>query len=164
LKKGVLALVMGLLIITACGNKEASTGFAFTVDDLEIRITDALNQTNTSLEIVSSEKNEDGRHAIALSDSIMFFVEGDENVSKVSLAAISDTALTSKEDLMFAFKLLVGTVDDTLNDGERSAVVQELGLNEANLLDHIETYENNGVEYTYKGSTDENIVLQAVTE
>jgi hypothetical protein len=159
---GILLTV--IMFLTACGGEEASTGFSFTVEELESRITEALNQTDTGLKIISSEKNEDGRHVIALSDSIMFFVEGENQVEKVSLAAMSDAALTSKEDLMFAFKLLVGTVDDTLNAGERSAVVNELELNEANLVDHTKIYKNNGIEYSYKGNQEENIVLQAVKE
>jgi hypothetical protein len=159
---GILLIV--IMFLTACGGEEASPGFSFTVEELEGRIAEALNQTDTGLKIISSEKNEDGRHVIALSDSIMFFVEGEEKVNKVSLAAMSDTALTSQEDLMFAFKLLVGTVDDTLNTGERSSVVNELELNSANLVGHTKAYTNNGIEFSYKGSADDNIVLQAVME
>lgn len=164
-----LFMLLFIVILTACSNStngESDKAFNYSVEDYESRIEEALKQMGdkTNLEIMSSEVIEDGRQVITLSNNIMIFIESnnENKVTKVSLGAVPDAIFTEKEDLLFSFKLLVGTVDDSLNAGERSAIVSELEIGaETNLLDHTSVYTNNDIEYTYHGSNEENIVLQA---
>jgi hypothetical protein len=160
-----------LLLLAACGSEEVSnkkTTFEFSVEDLENRIKEALKQmgSETNLKMISNEINEDGEYVITLSDKIYFFIQVDDskNVTKVTLAALSDAFLSEKNDLMFSFLLLVGTVDDSLVAGERSKVVSNLRLNDntVNILDHLEVFTFNEIEYTYKGSSEDHIILQAI--
>lgn len=166
---GIISLF--LLGLAACGGEKEKTSksFDFTVEDLEGRINDALKQMGdkTNLKIASNEVLEDGRNVIALSDNIYFYVTTDDStkkVSEVTLGATNDAYLTEKEDLDFSFLLLVGTVDDSLVAGDRSKVVAELGLMDKNIniMDHTEVYNNNDIQYTYKGDLkDDAIILQA---
>ncbi|MEC3127859.1 hypothetical protein P9Z75_30265, partial [Bacillus tropicus] len=70
---------------------------------------------------------------------------------------------TEMEDFKFAFLLLIGTMDDSLNFGERNLVKQELGLSDEIIFskDHTKVYQKNKIRYTYKGSIKENFILQA---
>lgn len=156
--KKLISLLFVVLLMAGCSS-EGSNTFDFTLEDYEERVNEALNQMDIGLSVLSSEENEDGRQVLVLSDDVMIFVDKEGNKpTTISLAATSNGVLT--EDIQQAFVLLVGTVDDSLNMGQRSQVVSELGLNEVNLLDHTEVYNHNDIQYTFKGTT-ESVVLQA---
>lgn len=177
--KKLLLIPFLLIALTACGGetssekpandvqkvvKETSTK-ELTVNEYVNRIEKALNEMGdkTNLKIISNEENEDKRQVIALSENIFIFIEkkGDK-VKQVNLAATTNALLTEKEDLDFAFLMLVGTVDDTLVYKDRFDVVRELGLidDNTNLMDHLKVVNKNKVRYTFKGD-DKSLILQA---
>lgn len=71
--------------------------------------------------------------------------------------------INEQKDFDFAFLLLIGTIDDSLNYSERYLVKRELGLSDKKVFnkDDTKAYKKNGVSYTYKGSMKENFILQA---
>lgn len=156
--KKILSLLFLVTLIAGCGNDESKT-FNFTVKDYESRVKDALNQMDNGLSVQSSEENEEGRQVLTLSDDVFIFVDkkGDKPTT-ISLGATSNAALT--DDIYQVFTLLIGTVDDTLSFGERSQVVDKLGLRKNNLLDYTKVIDHNDIRYTYQGTKD-NIILQA---
>jgi len=165
-----ILILLFVVVLSGCSNStngEEELVFGFTVEDFESRVEDVLKQMgeDTNLQTLSSEVNDDGRHVITLSKNIMMFIDSsnDQKVSAVSLGALPNAYFTEKEDLLFSLLLLVGTVDDSLNAGERSSVLEKLKLtDDTNLLDHTSVYKNNGIEFIFKGSNDDNIVLQAI--
>lgn len=176
--KKLLLIPFLLILLAACGGtssenqskdneevKETSTNKELTVDEYVSRIEKALNEMGdkTNLKIISNEENEDKRQVITLSENIFIFIEkkGDK-VKQVNLAATTNALLTEKEDLDFAFLLLVGTVDDTLVYKDRYEVVRELGLSDdnTNIMDHLKVVNKNKVRYTFKGDN-KSLILQA---
>ena len=155
MKKVLSILFTAILILFANGCSSSETDSKAKVDPKEIegRIAEALKQMGdkTNLEIISSNKTEDGKHAIALSNNIHIFIED----NKITLAAMPDAIFTERDDLDFAFVLLVGIADESLSYGERHKVVSELGLKgKNNLMDYTKVINHNNVRYTYVGNKD----------
>ncbi|WJQ14595.1 hypothetical protein QT238_03115 [Geobacillus stearothermophilus] len=146
-----------VLFLTACGSETTESKAKVDPKEIENRISEALKQMGgkTNLKIISSDKTKDGEHAIALSDNIHIFIKD----NKITLAAMPEALLTEKDDLDFAFVLLVGTADESLSYGDRHKVVSELGLSDdkTNLLEYTKVINYNAVQYTYKG--DKNAIL-----
>ncbi|MEK4381186.1 hypothetical protein NSS70_04610 [Aeribacillus sp. FSL K6-2848] len=155
----ILAVVF-MLFLVGCNSEKTESKTEVDPKEIESRISEALKQMGekTNLKIISSEENEDGQHVIALSENIHVFIKD----NKITLAAMPDTLFAEKEDLNFAFVLLVGIADDSLSYGERNKVVSELGLTDSknNLMDYTKVNNHNNVQYTYKGDK-ESILLQA---
>ena len=161
---------MAALFLTACGSEETtSKTFNFTVEEFESRLSEALKQIgdDTNLKIISSEEDEDGGQTIRLSDNIYIFIDKDINgkITHVSLTTTSNAYFTEKKDLDLAFLLLVGNVDDTLSFGDRNKLIANLGLTDKNIniIDYTKVYNQNNIQYTYKGDLKEDaaIILQA---
>lgn len=154
MKKIGLIFVLSLtaLFLFGCGDKETQE---IDYKVMEDRIEEALkqNEEKTNLKIMSSDKNEDGRHVITVDDDTMYFIE--EN--KITLA-MKPSAVEKK----FASTILVGVADNDLSLGDRNLILNELGINyeSEEMLNHTEVTENNNVKYTYKGKED-SIILQA---
>ncbi|MEC2866378.1 hypothetical protein BK767_02040 [Bacillus thuringiensis serovar kyushuensis] len=145
--------------------KDENTGL--TVDTYTKRINDALEEMGekTKLKVSSTNILEDGKTAINLSPDIIIFLETDKNknIKKASLAMTPNAYFTEIEDFKFAFLLLIGTMDDSLSFGDRNLIKQKLGINDEKVFskDHLKSFKNNGIRYTYKGSIKDNFILQA---
>lgn len=145
--------------------KDEKTGL--TVDTYTKRVNDALGEMGekTKLKVSSTNILEDGKTAINLSSDIIIFLETDKNknVKKASLAMTPNAYFTGIEDFKFAFLLLIGTMDDSLSLGDRNLIKQKLGINDEKVFskDHLKSYKNNGIQFTYKGSIKDNFILQA---
>ncbi|MEH7494534.1 hypothetical protein [Neobacillus niacini] len=169
--KKIITLLLLAFILTACAGEKDSKKVEtidFTIEEFEKRITDELTKMgdSTKLKILSSKVNDEGRHVIQLSDRIMIFVDLNDKkkVTAVALGAMADQAETNLDELMNAFRLFIKSVDNTLSDDEASTIVKKLGLDGGNLLDHTEVHKKNNIEYTYKGSTENNIGLKAIVK
>lgn len=138
-----------------------------TVDEYKGRINQAFKEMGrkTNLKINSTEVLEDGRTAIALSENIVIFLTTDKDkyINKAVLGMTANAYSTENKDFDFAFLLLIGTIDDSLNYSERYLVKRELGLSDKKVFseDNTKSYKKNGVSYTYKGSMKDNFILQA---
>ncbi|MEB9420536.1 hypothetical protein P4J12_19640 [Bacillus cereus] len=145
--------------------KDEHTGL--TVDTYTKRVNDALKEMGekTKLKVSSTNILEDGKTAINLSPDIIIFLETDKNknIKKASLAMTPNAYFTEIEDFKFAFLLLIGTIDDSLSFGDRNLIKQKLGINDEKVFskDHLKSFKNNGIRYTYKGSIKNNFILQA---
>jgi hypothetical protein len=186
--KKYLILLATLFLLVACGSNEEKaepkvepkvvetkteskepieTSTDVTIEEYENRISKALKQmgNKTNLKILSSEKQEDGKTVITLSENVMIFLTTNKKdiIENIALGVMPDTFFTDKDDFQFSFLLLVGTADDSLSMGERNLVLKELGLDdEENFTkEHTASYRNNDISYTYKGSIKENFILQA---
>jgi hypothetical protein len=167
MKKIILVMILGVLLITGCGGEDSTSTSGVKVEEYKNRINEALKQMGNeiTLKILSTEVNEDGRTVITLSENIMIFLDlnKDETIKKVSLGMVPNAYFTEMDNFKFAFLLLVGTVDDTLSFGERNKVIQDLGLSDETVFakEHLKTVIVNDIMYTYKGSIKENFILQA---
>ncbi|HDR6821535.1 TPA: hypothetical protein QCV77_005111 [Bacillus thuringiensis] len=138
-----------------------------TIDEYKGRINQAFKEMGrkTNLKINSTDVLEDGRTVINLSDNILIFLttDKDQYIEKATLGMTTDAYLLEHKDFEFAFLLLIGTIDDTLNYSERYLVKQELGLSDKNAFNKqfTKTYKRNGITYTFKGGIKDNFILQA---
>ncbi|MEC2943413.1 hypothetical protein P9Z76_15040 [Bacillus cereus] len=138
-----------------------------TVDEYKSRINQAFKEMGrkTNLKINSTDVLEDGRTVINLSDNILIFLttDKDQYIEKATLGMTTDAYLLEHKDFEFAFLLLIGTIDDTLNYSERYLVKQELGLSDKDAFNKqfTKTYKRNGITYTFKGGIKDNFILQA---
>lgn len=138
-----------------------------TVDEYKGRINQAFKEMGrkTNLKINSTDVLEDGRTVINLSDNILIFLttDKDQYIEKATLGMTTDAYLLERKDFEFAFLLLIGTIDDTLNYSERYLVKQELGLSDKDAFNKqfTKTYKRNGIAYTFKGGIKDNFILQA---
>lgn len=138
-----------------------------TIDEYKGRINQAFKEMGrkTNLKINSTEVLEDGRTVINLSDNILIFLttDKDQYIEKATLGMTTDAYLLEHKDFEFAFLLLIGTIDDTLNYSERYLVKQELGLSDKDAFNKqfTKTYKRNGIAYTFKGGIKDNFILQA---
>ncbi|HDR7998338.1 TPA: hypothetical protein QCY50_004963 [Bacillus cereus] len=138
-----------------------------TIDEYKSRINQAFTEMGrkTNLKINSTDVLEDGRTVINLSDNILIFLTTDKDkyIEKATLGMTTDAYLLEHKDFEFAFLLLIGTIDDTLNYSERYLVKQELGLSDKDAFNKqfTKTYKRNGITYTFKGGIKDNFILQA---
>ncbi|MGQ8826945.1 hypothetical protein ACUTUE_27255 [Bacillus sp. NA_146.1] len=138
-----------------------------TIDEYKGRINQAFKEMGrkTNLKINSTDVLEDGRTVINLSDNILIFLttDKDQYIEKATLGMTTDAYLSEHEDFEFAFLLLIGTIDDTLNYGDRYLVKRELGLSDKKAFnkEFTKVYKRNGITYTYKGGIKDNFILQA---
>lgn len=138
-----------------------------TIDEYKNRLNQAFKEMGrkTSLKINSTDILEDGRTTINLSDNIVIFLTTDKDkyIEKATLGMTTDAYLSEHEDFEFAFLLLIGTIDDTLNYADRYLVKRELGLSDKKAFNKqfTKVYKRNGITYTYKGGIKENFILQA---
>ncbi|HDR4862256.1 TPA: hypothetical protein QCR61_004579 [Bacillus cereus] len=138
-----------------------------TIDEYKGRINQAFKEMGrkTNLKINSTNVLEDGRTVINLSDNILIFLttDKDQYIEKATLGMTTDAYLLEHKDFEFAFLLLIGTIDDTLNYSERYLVKQELGLSDKDAFNKqfTKTYKRNGIAYTFKGGIKDNFILQA---
>ncbi|MGY3419180.1 hypothetical protein ACVWY4_005409 [Bacillus mycoides] len=138
-----------------------------TIDEYKNRINQAFTEMGrkTNLKINSTDILEDGRTVINLSDNIVIFLTTDKDkyIEKATLGMTTDAYLLEYKDFEFAFLLLIGTIDDSLNYSERYLVKQELGLSDKDAFNKqfTKTYKRNGITYTFKGGIKDNFILQA---
>lgn len=138
-----------------------------TIDEYKNRINQAFKEMGrkTSLKINSTDVLEDGRTVINLSDNIVIFLTTDKDkyIEKATLGMTTDAYLLEHKDFEFAFLLLIGTIDDSLNYSERYLVKQELGLSDKDAFNKqfTKSYKRNGITYTFKGGIKDNFILQA---
>ncbi|WP_179864914.1 hypothetical protein [Bacillus wiedmannii] len=138
-----------------------------TIDEYKGRINQAFKEMGrkTNLKINSTDVLEDGRTVINLSDNILIFLttDKDQYIEKATLGMTTDAYLLERKDFEFAFLLLIGTIDDSLNYSERYLVKQELGLSDKEAFNKqfTKTYKRNGIIYTFKGGIKDNFILQA---
>lgn len=138
-----------------------------TIDEYKGRINQAFKEMGrkTNLKINSTDVLEEGRTVINLSDNILIFLTTDKDkyIEKATLGMTTDAYLLEHKDFEFAFLLLIGTIDDTLNYSERYLVKQELGLSDKDAFNKqfTKTYKRNGITYTFKGGIKDNFILQA---
>ncbi|MEH7754772.1 hypothetical protein V7457_27285 [Bacillus toyonensis] len=137
------------------------------IDEYKGRINQDFKEMGrkTNLKINYTDVLEDGRTVINLSDNILIFLTTDKNqyIEKATLGMTTDAYLLEHKDFEFAFLLLIGTIDDTLNYSERYLVKQELGLSDKDAFNKqfTKTYKRNGITYTFKGGIKDNFILQA---
>ncbi|MGG3805206.1 hypothetical protein [Metabacillus fastidiosus] len=154
--------------LSACGDKKTNKelkNFNFTVEDLENRIEEALKQmgSKTNLKIILNAVDHEGNHTLTLSNNIEISIQVDsltEEITSVTLVEKSEAFIIEKDDSLFAFLLLVGTVDVTLSFGERNLTINELEVRKADLTNHTKSILKNDINYTIKGTKDQ-VTLQA---
>lgn len=138
-----------------------------TVQEYEDRISQALKEMgkNTRIEIVSSELQEDGKTLIRLGDytSISLTTNNEGFIEEALLTMAPEAYYKDNEDFDFSFILLVGTIDETLDLGDRYLLIRELGLdNNSNLeKSYSKVHSDKGIKYTYKGNPKEDFKLLA---
>lgn len=147
-------------------NKEEST-IGITLDKYKERLSKALKEKgeDTELRILSDEEIEDNRNAITLADGLAIFLDTDENNKIIKATVAMDAILkeTQPDDFIFAFDLLIGTVDDSLTVGERTNIRKSLELYTEDTYEgkQVTTNEYNNVSYTFIGEESKIYTLAA---
>jgi len=148
-------------------NKEKESTKGITLDKYKERLTSALKEKgdDTELRILSDEEIEDNRNAITLADGLAIFLDTDEN-NKIIKATVAIDAILKEsqpDDFIFAFELLIGTVDDSLTVGERTNIRKSLKLYTEDTYEgtQVTTDDYNNVSYTFIGEQSKIYTLAA---
>ncbi|MED5102420.1 hypothetical protein P9858_20020 [Niallia circulans] len=148
-------------------NKEKESTKGITLDKYKERLTSALKEKgdDTELRILSDEEIEDNRNAITLADGLAIFLDTDENNKIIKATVAIDAILkeTQPDDFIFAFELLIGTVDDSLTVGERTNIRKSLKLYTEDTYEgkQVTTDDYNNVSYTFIGEQSKIYTLAA---
>lgn len=148
-------------------NKEKESTKGITLDKYKERLTSALREKgdDTELRILSDEEIEDNRNAITLADGLAIFLDTDENNKIIKATVAIDAILkeTQPDDFIFAFELLIGTVDDSLTVGERTNIRKSLKLYTEDTYEgkKVTTDDYNNVSYTFIGEQSKIYTLAA---
>lgn len=167
--KKIIGSLLFLLFLTGCGGNETAKteSSGISVEDYEKRIQQVLDEKGdkTNFEIISTEKTEDNKYGIYLSDEVAIFLEtnNNEEVNMATLGVSTSLQMSNVDDFNFAFELLIGTADDDLTLGERTKLRQDLGLydNETFTDKTSQSKENNNITFTFMGDPSHMFVLEA---
>mgnify|MGYP001105057156 CR=1 FL=1 len=148
-------------------NKEKESTKGITLDQYKERVTNALKEKgdDTELRILSDEEIEDNRNAITLADGLAMFLDTDDNNKIIKATVAIDAILkeTQPDDFIFAFDLLIGTVDDSLTVGERTNIRKSLELYTEDTYEgkQVTTDDYHNVSYTFIGEQSKIYTLAA---
>ncbi|MFJ7831817.1 hypothetical protein ACIQXU_16525 [Peribacillus sp. NPDC097284] len=173
LKFGCLPIVVLIVVIIIIAMKSDSDfrkekeAKKITVEEYEKRVNQALTEMGdkTRLKILSSEEIEKNKYAIALSETIVIFLEINENkkIDKATVSVDPSVKLTNKKDFDIAFELLIGSADNDLTLGERTKLRRALGLYSEETFNKktVQVKNSNEITFTFKGDPSSIFILEA---
>lgn len=167
----IISLFLLSVIIVGCNTEEQkedksqTKSISIKLDDYIENYKKVLNDNKDLSYIEPGELTDQGKNVYSLPLSsqgdIGLYVEVDKNkkIKNVKVAALSSAISDYSEEVQIAQESLIKSVDNSLDENQRKAILKKTKATNIELKDITEVYNVKKVQYTYHSSIENNSAI-----